>query len=181
VGATWLMAIPRTFGFGTSRVELVSPLPREECVRRLRDLVDGSFTLFGARPLVGRVEEASFNFRKRIGYRNAFQTVTRGTLEQESGQTRLRCRFGLPPFVTGFLIFWCGLVTLFGGAGAVSAIVRPLSGAQPISFRDALLMLLFAAFLVTVGRLFARNEQGEILRILTKTLDAHAMPITVAG
>jgi len=174
MAATWLRAISRAFGFGSSRIDLVSPLPRDECVRRLRDLTDGFWMIFGSRPLVGRVGESSFNLRKRIRGRNSFQTIARGIIQQDSGHTRLRCQFGVHPAAVGFMILWFGALSFFGGADIMNAIAgwSSSSARSLIAHTGAVVMFAFGLAVVGICRFSARHEQSEILKILTTTLEA---------
>ena len=66
-----------------STVELMLPLPPDECVARLRIAVDpgGVFFGFGSKPVIGRVFRRWVCLRKRIGYRNSFQTFLIGRVE----------------------------------------------------------------------------------------------------
>jgi hypothetical protein len=175
MAATWLRVIWRGFGFGSSRIDLVAPLPRDECVRRLRDLTDGIWTIFGSRPLIGRIGETSFSVRMRLkNTKNSFQACLNGVLEQESRQTRLRCRFGLHPTVVAFMIFWMGGLLLAGVAGVVNAITHTTS--VSIGLAIPFLMAGFGFGLLRFGRYLARDEPADMLDILAKSLDARAVP-----
>ena len=111
-------------------IELLSPLPPEECETRLREATgrDGLLSGFSSWSVVGRVSGRSVRLRKRIGYRNSFQTVLTGSLEGRDGSTVFRGKAGMHPFVTGFLAVWFGLLTLIGGAAFVAGIGGLLGG-----------------------------------------------------
>jgi hypothetical protein len=175
MAAIWLRAISRAFGCESSRTDLVSPLPREECVRRLQEVANSSWMIFGSRPLIGRVGETSFSLRRRISGWNSFQTYLYGIFEQEARQTRLRCRFGVHPAVVGFMIFWFGALSFFGGADVVNAIVHSSSSSAPslITLAGPFLMLAFGVAVVIIGRFSARHEQAYMLKILATALNAH--------
>ena len=61
--------------------DLISPLARDECVRRLREKTESDWyaRFVSNKPVVGRVEKTSFRIFKRIAYRNSFPaSVERG-------------------------------------------------------------------------------------------------------
>jgi hypothetical protein len=60
-----------------SAIELVSPLPPDECAARLREATDneGLRSSFGARPVIGRVSRRSVRLRKRIGFRDSWKPL----------------------------------------------------------------------------------------------------------
>jgi hypothetical protein len=175
MGATLARAFAYAFGCDLSRIDLVSPLPHEECVRRLREVTNNSWMIFGSRPLIGRVGKTSFNLRKRIRGWNSFQTCLFGTFEQDARQTRLRCWFGVHPAVVGFVIFWFGALTLFGGADVVNAIIHPSSSLAPwrMALAGPILMIAFGVALVIICRFGARHEKADMLKILATALSAH--------
>src|SRR5262249_30190429 len=95
--------LTRWLGYET--VVLDSPLPRDECVRRLREAVENELPAHAR--VVGRVDDSSLRLRKRlIAARNSFQTCLTATIEDEGGSTRLFCRFGPHGFVVVFMLFW---------------------------------------------------------------------------
>ncbi len=175
--------ISRALGYKTTRIDLASPLRREECIRRLQEKTDSNWTIFGFRAVIGHIGERSFSLRKRIFYANSFQTIVRGTFIEESRQTRLHCRFGLHPFVAGFMIFWFSGVTLFGGTILLTTISALIAGSALNAHSLAgigipLLMLVFGFGLVSLGRSFARDEQTYLVEFLIKTLDAREVPVS---
>jgi hypothetical protein len=94
--------------------DLVSPLPPNECVRRLRAATDGMWSLAGSKSAQGAVSDKAIRLRKRIFYRNSFQCWLSAKLVGEYGQTRLHCSFGLHPFVRIFLEIWIAIVSVVG-------------------------------------------------------------------
>jgi hypothetical protein len=157
-------------------LDLISPLPRDECVRRLQVATDRWWALFGSRPLVGHVGESFLRVRKRIGYGNSFQCRLSATLEDEGSRTRLRCRLGMHPSVTLFMAFWfCGVV-LIGAEVLVStaaALLRGDASAQAwMGIIGPFGMLAFGVALVAFGRFLARNEREFLLNFLRATIDA---------
>src|SRR6266540_3270680 len=95
------------------QLDLVSHLPPDECVRRLRAKTGrwkgawtvylGGWKVFSDDPIVtdseviGHVGETSLRICRRVPNENAFQIWLFGKLKNENGGTRLRCRFGLNP------------------------------------------------------------------------------------
>jgi hypothetical protein len=152
--------------------DLISPLPREECVQRLKMKTDPAWS----DAVAGSVGENSFRLRKRILYRNSFQASLSGRLIDDQGQTRLHCSVGLHPFVTVFLFVWIGIVSV----ACCVMIVSLLSGATPAKQWPAaavpLLMLAFGVGLLKVGQFIARGEADFLKDFLQRTLDARESP-----
>jgi hypothetical protein len=100
----------------------ISPLPREECLRRLRANVEQERWTWSTYPVkaevVGKVEEARIRLH-RPNTGNSFSKHLFGRLTGDGNQTRLRCRIGLHPFVIAFVVFWAGGV-LFMGRQAIA-------------------------------------------------------------
>jgi hypothetical protein len=158
----------------TSKVELLSPLPYDECMRRIREEVDR--WPFGARPMVGSLREGRIRVRQRIGYRNSFQTALTATFTAEGRNTRIRCRFGMHPFVTIFMIYWLSMVAWFGLHALSTTGVAPINpaqnGAAAIFALMPLLMFCFGLGLMGFGRYLARDEQAFLTDLLITKLDA---------
>src|SRR5258708_27002427 len=79
-------------GMAGTRLVLRSPLPVEGCLQRLRSEVDeGWSSAFGGHAVGGRIGAASLRLRKRIRYRNSFQTGLSAKLAEADGGTSLDC------------------------------------------------------------------------------------------
>jgi len=136
--------------------DLVSPFPRSECVRRLRERVGPGSSV------AGHVGQSKFRLHKVIGYRNSFQTHVKASMVDDRGGTRIRCRFGLHPFVAGFMIFWLagvsliGLTMLLSGKGNAGIVLFPL----------------FGAGILLLGRAIASNEEEFLTNYLQNLLEA---------
>ena len=164
------MAVPR--------VTLISPLTREECVRRLREQVDPDGTIFGKNPVIGRVRETSLRLRKRIRGKNSFQTFLTARVIQDGGKTRFDCRFGMHPIVIAFMAFWFGAVLAIG-AGAiveVSGIAAALSIAEPMVLMGPLTMVAFGIVLVTLGRHSSRDDAQFLTEFVRSAVDGKVQP-----
>jgi hypothetical protein len=148
--------------------QLVTPLSRQEIVERLRANVDTGW--FRDDKLVrGSVGEHSFSLRRRIGYRNSFQTNLRGRYVSEGSSTRIRCYVGMHPFVIAFMIFWFAVVSV----GTLAVLQELAEGhASPGALFIGLALPLFGIILVVVGRYFARKESETLTEFLEDTLDA---------
>lgn len=147
-------------------IVLVSPLPPDECESRLRAATDrdGLRSLFGSRPVVGRVAHGLLRLRKRIGYRNSFQAVLAGSLKPCGAGTVFRGTAGLHPLVLGFLGVWCGLVALAAIAGLGACLVQPAALAVP------LLMAAFGGGLVGFGRWLAEGEAAFLVAFVAEVI-----------
>lgn len=173
----------RALGLETTTIDLVSPLRRDECVRRLREHVDAGFGISGMRPVIGQIRETSFTLRQRVGYRNSFKTVLRGTFVDELRGTRLHCRSGVHPFVRVFILLWLAVVAVAAcalGFPVVSSLIHgtPSRAAPPIAVVvGPALMFCFGVALAKVGRRMARGEQQYLVEFLAKRLDAREAPV----
>jgi hypothetical protein len=136
-------------------VELVSPLPPDEAVARLREAVDrgGLPSWFGSKSVVGRVSGRSVRLHRRISYQNSFQTFLTGTLEAHGEGCAFRGTAGMHPLVTAFVVVWFAGIVLIGGAVFVAAVRRLVMGAgEPVGLIVTPLMVVFGVFMVWFGR-----------------------------
>ena len=156
-------------------IELLSPLSREACAARLDDAVDTGWTGFGSKPAIGRVDQTSFRIRKRLpaAVHNSFQSYLTGRMEDSGSATRVRCQFGMHPFVRVFMAIWFAMLFAFGAGWIVMA--SHSNGAGGFTVVGAIIPIMMAVFgvgLVIFGRFFARNEQRFLLDFLAQTIDA---------
>ena len=182
----------RWFGGSTctvdfNRIQLFSPLPPAECVSRLVAVMDTEQSaifslagLFGSKPVIGRVTETSLQLRKRIGYRNSFQSFLAATLRPEAGGTVISGEVAMHAFVKVFMFIWFGGVILIGGTAFVvtaGTIFFGSSSQHQNAWMGAVIptvMLLFGFGLVRFGRFLARDEARFLTDFLMQTLNAHA-------
>jgi hypothetical protein len=161
--------------------ELTSPLPIAECLARLNAKLDSSWSVWGERPLLGGLSGNRLSARRRISYRNSFQTRLRAELTEQNGRTAIHCRFGLEPFVAVFMGVWFAGVISAGGLVFVVCLVEIVSrgsGAEHDAWVGVIvspLMLIFGLALVRGGKYLARGEREYLLDFLCKTLDASAV------
>jgi hypothetical protein len=157
-----------------SAVELVSPLPPEEAAARLREATDrgGLLGWFATRPVVGRVSGRSVRLRKRIGYRNSFQTFLTGALEPNDEGSVFRGTCGMHPLVTAFLVAWFTAVILLSGGMFVQALRGPVGGGQPFVLLVTPLLGAFGAALIWFGRYLARGEEQFLVIFVAEVLGA---------
>ncbi len=158
-----------------AEIELLSPLPLEQCLERLKPLIEDQWRWSdpGRKPLVGRFEGTILRVRKRIPYRNSFQTQLKAELMPEGNRTLFRCRFGAHPFVLIFMALWCALLAAITAPILIQAIE---AGTSFQTAGPGLLippaMLGFGILLIVVGRLLARNEQQFMLDLFEEELRA---------
>jgi hypothetical protein len=163
----------------------ISPLPPEECLRRLRANVEREKWTWstGSAPskaeVVGKVEETRIRLH-RPNTGNSFSKHLFGRLTGDGNQTRLRCRIGLHPFVIAFMVFWAGGV-LFMGRQAIAQ----GHGTMTVSFfglmtvfegwwvgiAAPLILLCSGVAIVVLGCFFARDEEKILIDFLRKTID----------
>ena len=160
-------------------IELFSPLPPEECEARLRESTDrdGLLSWSSSWAVVGRVSGQSVRLRKRIGYRNSFQTFLTGSLEGCDGSTVFRGKAGMHPFVAGLMALWFGLLVFIGGAGFVAGVGGLFGGrGHPLGMVGLPVGLAFWGGLVWFGRWLARNEEAFLIGFLAEVIAARRAP-----
>lgn len=166
-------------------IELYSPLSLTECAQRLESAIDCersvliSFSsMFGTKPVVGRVTQTSLKLRKRIGYRNSFQSFLTAAMRAEGTGTVISGEFAMHPFVRVFMILWFSGVILIGGTMFFITIGALLFG--PTHHGDHAwigavvppIMIGFGVGLIRFGQYLARNEARFITDFLLQTLNA---------
>ena len=157
--------------------DLISPLPLNDCVRRLRLATDGMWSIGGNKPVQGSVSETAIRLRKRIFYRNSFQCWLSAKLAEDNGQTRLHCTFGLHPFVLIFLEIWIGIVSVAGLTIAMQTAWlwlrdSPLSPDAWLGIVFPLIMAGFGIALLKLGNYLAQDEPDYLIAFLERTIKA---------
>jgi hypothetical protein len=178
--------------------ELVSSLPRTECVRRLREetaiwrasnsiRINGIpvITFGGARPketkpVYGNIYDEAIRLQKRSKGYNSFQPFLFAQLEEEGNKTRFHCYFGEHPAVVIFMCVWMLLIavmslTSYGEGGAVRISVPflftgTLHGWWVLASSGLVLAIGFG--MVVFSHYSARGEEEFLLDFLSKTIDA---------
>jgi len=148
-------------------IELVTSMPLEECARRLREaLASGRVR--------GRFDGTKLIAAKTISYRNSFQPRLLANLVEENGQTHIRCKFGMHPFVIVFMMMWLLFLFFSGGGAAVVAIVEFVTGSPSEStWAGGLfpgMMMMLGLGLVAVGRIVARGEKEFLIAFVSATV-----------
>jgi len=142
----------------------VLPCSMEQACRRLAAMLDTS--LFGPRPVIGRIRGTRLTARKRIGYRNSFQTYLSAELIDRGNETLCRCSFSMHPFVVAFLTVWFAIVALAGGAVSIQSLIRHISDPSRLPVSGLLVpvgMILGGAALLAFGRWLARDEEAFLM------------------
>jgi hypothetical protein len=161
-------------------VELLSPLPIEECHLLLEAAMDTlwPWDYFGSRLVAGRISGSKLFARKQVGYKNLFQTrLSADTLEQD-GRTLIRCRFSLHPFTRTFQVLWFAGVLLICGPIFVMSLLTlaeaPSRG--PAGKWEGVFvpigMFVFSVGNYWFGRYLARNERQFLIAFVCDTLAA---------
>lgn len=158
---------------------LRTSLSPDEVAAKLAGLTDSSLTFFGSKPLIGSVSPVSLSLRKRIGYRNSWQTVMSATLEGQKGQkgqkgqTTIRCRFWMHLFVVVFMAVWFTLAIggVFGVLGTLADGGFP-EGTPGWVAVIPLGLFAFGWLMLAVGRWMARHEESYLVETLRTALGA---------
>lgn len=167
----------------SNRIQLLSPLTPAECVSRLAGVIDTErsaiFSLARSRPVVGRVTDSFLRLRKRIRYRNSFQSFLTATMRPEAGGTLISGEVAMHPFVRVFMFMWLGGVLLIGGTmflATVGSMVIGSGSHHQNAWMGVVIppvMLAFGFGLVCFGRYLAREEARFLKDFLIRTLDVH--------
>lgn len=158
--------------FTSRNATLRSPLSAEVCAERLGAVTDGLLSLMGTRPMIGSVNAQILSARRRLNYRNSFQTVIHAELEPAGSGTTIRARFGAMLLAKVFMALWL-LMALLIGAGFFFAVVG--GALQGVSAWGALFPFLFVGFgvlMIVVGRWAARNDESILLEIVREATQA---------
>lgn len=159
--------------FSARTATLRSPLSPEACAERIAAITDNSFAVFGTRPLIGSASARSASLRRRINYRNSFQTELSALFEPAGNGTTIRCRFALLGVVQVFMAIWIGGALFAAGSILLGTVgVGTDTGAGPMFALIPLVFLAFGFVMVAVGRGFARNEESYILETVRAATDA---------
>jgi hypothetical protein len=153
---------------------LVSPHSLQDCVDRFAQAVDSPFVFFGRKPVVGSARGDVLRARKRIRYRNSWQTTVRAELEACSQGTLVRYRLRVNPMVTVIMGLWVAWVVLIGGIVALSSVHKIIHGDSRawVGVLVPVGMLVFEQALVRFGKMLARGEAVFLLEFLQGTLQA---------
>jgi hypothetical protein len=167
------------------RVTVISPLPREACVRRLQEQVDPDGSVFGKRLVIGRIRDTTLRLRRRIKGRNSFQTFLFARISPVAGHTRFECRFGMHPAVIAFMAFWFGALLVIGGlAVAELGSLWAGSDAFPAGIPVGAFLLgmgVFGIGLVAIGRFSSKGDVAFLTEFLLNTVDGRILAPSVVS
>ena len=170
-------------------VNFIAPFPREECLRRLRATVQkdsgpvvsgfgigGSTWIARKSGVVGKIGDTKLCLRKSLSgqinnssqINNSFQTYLFGQLKDDGGQTRLKCRLGMHPFVIAFLVFWFGISMFLIHFSRSSSLLNVFGERHVVAF---LLLGSLGSALLIFGRYRARGEEKFFIDFLRRTID----------
>lgn len=157
------------------RLELYTPLSKEECLARLADAITIEKRLFGGalsarRPVRGKMTDSSLFIRKTIDYNNSGQIHLQATITPEGSGTVITGRFLIHPTVRLIGIVWFAGLGLIGMVATVSFLFR--RGPDIEGVLTPLGMLFFGFLLTRFCRYLARGEDRFLADYLIKTLDA---------
>lgn len=109
-----------------------SPLPPEALRERLTRMIGERAGVFSGtvdkRPYHGGIEDDGFEAVRRIGYRNSFLPVAKGTIEPEGEGSRVAIRLRVHTFVAIFGAVWIAGPCLVGVCCLLMAVLgRPVA------------------------------------------------------
>jgi hypothetical protein len=134
----------------------VSPLPRAELVRRMGEAIDPMFSPFGSKKAQGHVSDDGGVVRRRIYYRNSFQTLAKMKFRDQGSGTRIEAQYGMALMVLSI----AALLAILVVAMAVGFVVTRQPAGATFDGVTLLPFLLFpVVFLVglTLAVLFVKS------------------------
>lgn len=173
---------------------LDSPLPSDECIRRLRVAIAergmGFFNIGdfgGTEQYFGRIEGDKIELRKRKFWlwRNDFAPHLFATITGTPAGSRIEGHFSVGSRVSMFMNLWLVFVGIISGIFFVSAIAQLLRGSDVNGNDDLLMdliwpaaMLAFGFLLPRIGYYFSYWHARELLDFAKTTLAARE-PVTM--
>ena len=144
--------------------EIQTPIQLEEVVRRLEEQIEPAkwFRISHTHKFFqGEVSREGFKITRIVHYRNSFLPVIRGTFKQGEPGVTVLIRMRLHPFVTAFMYFWFGGVSL----GILAVIAGLLSGQTKIQPMMIIPfgMIIIGWALITGGFWFEAKKQKAML------------------
>jgi hypothetical protein len=160
-------------------MKLRTKLSLAECRARLGSATDlGGMALSWdaavSSAVVGEFRGQVFRLHTPSYYKNSFAPFFYGQLSAVTGGTALQGSFRMHPFVRLFLVFWFGLLLIFG----LAAFIVPAAKYQGSGisrnwyFVGLVVLAILGVGLVQVGKWLGRSEEGVIRNFLKSTLDA---------
>jgi len=160
-------------------IALRTDLGVEECLRRLREASDiGEWTIFsfsgykGSKPVLSKFNGNEFKLWKRRYYRNSFAPFFFGNLSREERGTRVEGRFGMDPYVKGFMIVWLSLAVVFSSPIFFSTLAHPIHGDDWTGILIPAGLVCFGILLPKFGQLIGKREERYLREFLETTLAA---------
>jgi hypothetical protein len=174
---------------GGERMDLYSPFPPAECIRRLSEAMDVQKSAFfslagrnGSRPVTGVVRGLSVRLRKRIPYRSSFQTFLTATFEPDDRGAHIDCKFAMHPFTRWFMRAWMTMSLIIGSmvfvvsVGALVFASSPPRGGAWMGLVIPVALPIFGYCLFKFGSQLARDEARCLTDFLRETLSAGEKP-----
>ena len=162
----------------TDDVSLSLRLPPAEVAERIRQASDddvwrlGQLRPKGNRPFLTSWNGMTFQARKRIDYRNSFQTFFFGSISPAESGTVLNGRFGMDPFVKSFHAL---CMTGAAGIGVVMLLIlasRLMDGKRLLDNGTLLVLPVLFPLMVlgveAIGRIVASDERSALEQWLRK-------------
>lgn len=160
-------------------VALRTDLSVEECLRRLSEASDiGERTIFsfsgykGSKPVLSKFNGNKFKLWKRRYYNNSFAPFFFGNLSREERGTRVEGRFGMDPYVKGFMIVWLSLAIVISLPILFSTLAHPIHGDDWAGVLIPVGMVCFGILLPKFGQLIGKGEERYLRELLETTLAA---------
>jgi hypothetical protein len=162
-------------------IELFSPLPPAECVRRIEAVMDRDFTLAvlsGNRPVIGRITEDFLRLRKRTEKGNTAYKRIRAKLSPQGGGTLISGELGETRYARTFARLWPYLVVVFGIVQTVNLnrnsyrTIADYHHSLWITAAVHFVFLFFGLGIIRLMRHMTRDEARFLTDFLMQTIDA---------
>lgn len=160
--------------FGGRTATLRTRLGAEAVAANLTAGMDSSLTMFGHLPVVGEANRTRATLRKRIRYRNSFQTVVEAVFEPQGAGTLIRCKSRLHVLTLTVLAIWALAFLIISGKFVGSALDGGVEGGawwvlMPVVFAG------FVFLMIWIGRWLARAEFDYLVDYAAKLAEAEVL------
>jgi len=151
---------------GVRRATLRTSMNADAAVAALGEHIDNPLELFGKKPLIGMVSAKKASFRRRLGYRNSWQSVMDVNFEPTGATTVMRVGSYMHPLAAVFMLAWIAIVLSMAVGMAGQEGISAVGTLIPIG------MAVFGVAMTVFGRWLARNDHARMLDVVVQATNA---------
>jgi len=151
---------------GVRRATLRTSMNADAALAALANEIDNPLELFGKKPLIGIVSAQKASFRRRLGYRNSWQSVMDVNFEATGATTVMRVGSYMHPFAAVFTLVWIAIVL------SMAVGMTGQEGMSAVGTLIPLAMAVFGVAMTVFGRWLARNDHARMLDVVVQATNA---------